>query len=94
MAGITPTKDQVNLQAGGLCRDFDLLCERVLRYKAWLDATNLQEATYGFTAQDEAVIKSAFGDLAGLIAAYKGTATIGALKDHRTFPKQLWGTGI
>lgn len=48
----------------------------------------------GYIEADVTTFKSALSDLDQLRQIYQGLATLGTAKDFRTFPKQLWGTGV
>ena len=92
--GIQVTKDQINAVAGNLALDIADVGSRVTQFKAWLDTKSVEDLeALGFTAEEAAVIKSAYADAAQHIAIFTGAAALAQAKDFRLFLRQLWGFG-
>lgn len=94
-AGIPITKDRINTQAGAIAAAVFTALQNVSEFKAWLDSVSVNdlESVYGFTADDAAVLKSAYADLADLAAVWAG-GTPAAAHDYRIFARRLIGVGI
>lgn len=92
--GLPVTKDEVDTRAGDIARAFQRAFDDVVTLKGFLDATD--EATLvglGYTANEVAVLKTAWADLAQLATIWTGTTALPAPKDFRQFVRQLWGVG-
>jgi hypothetical protein len=93
-AGFTAlsTTDQINQLTGRLAKRFREDFAEAARLKAFDDANDLT-ALPGttMTSGDAAIIGSALSDLDQLRTIYEGDATLGAVKDFRTFLDDLWG---
>lgn len=95
--GTPVAKSEVDLWSGQLSRDIDLWCMRVLRFKSWLDGMTdqaLQDAPYGYSSGEVALLKSAVADLAQLATIRNGGAVLAQAKDFGAFSKQLTGIGM
>lgn len=92
--GIAVTKVEIDSRVGDTARSFLRAFEQVDDIKFFLDATPDDDlVALGYTANEVAVIKTAFGDLTQLRQIWEGTATLGTAKDFRTFVRRLWGVG-
>lgn len=81
----------VQAQAGQLALQTMDPADRVTQFKAWLDATPDADLTAkGLTSTEVADIKSAFGDLAAVVAVFRGTAAA-TQSDRQTFVRRLLG---
>jgi hypothetical protein len=86
------TTDQVNQIMGRLAKRFRDDFDEAKLLKAFDDAIDL--TTLPGTTMDSgsaAIIGSALTDLDQLRTIYEGTATLGSVKDFRTFLDDLWG---
>lgn len=94
-AGIQITQDRINTQAGAIATAVFSAMQNVTEFKEWLDTVSVQdlETVHGFTADDAAVLKSAFADLADLAAVWAG-GSLAAPRDFRTFARRLIGVGV
>lgn len=91
-AGIQVDKPTINNIVGANSRNIHQLFFGVDGIKAYLDATlDSDLVAMGFTAGEVSVMKSAYADLAQLVAIYRGTANLAAAKNFQTFAKQLHG---
>lgn len=94
MAGTLPSAADVNNLVGAICRDVDMLFDRVAIMQGWLVGVDLTAAPYSMTTADNALIKSAFTDLFQLRQIYMGNATLASAKDFTAFAKQLHGPSL
>lgn len=94
-AGIPITKDRINTQAGAIAAAVFSSLQSVGEFKEWLDSVSAQdlETVYSFTADDAAVLKSAYADLAALASVWAG-GNLAAPRDFRTFARRLIGVGV
>jgi hypothetical protein len=86
------TTDQIHQLTGRLAKRFREDFAEAARLKAFDDAIDL--TTLPGTTMDSgsaAIIGSALTDLDQLRTIYEGTATLGSVKDFRTFLDDLWG---
>jgi hypothetical protein len=93
-AGLAPTKNEIDTQAGVIARNVQKAMNDVAQFKYFLDG--LQDAdltTLGYTGGDIANIRSAYADLAQLATIYQGALNLAAVKDFRTFARRIWGMG-
>lgn len=94
MIGIQVQKTDIDLVMGSITRLLQVQFNEIQNFKYWLDAkTDTDLEAYGYTAQEVAVIRSAFSDLDQLRLIYQGATPLSASKDFRAFVKQLWGLG-
>jgi hypothetical protein len=92
--GLPVSKDEINTRAGDTARAFQRAFVDAATMQLYLVATTEQQLIdLGFTANEVAVLKTAYNDLEFLGQIWTGTATLPALKDFRTFVRQLWGVG-
>jgi hypothetical protein len=93
-AGASATINQayINGAAAGLAKDFENVMLRCQEFNTFLQANNLQTA-YGFSAADDAAVKSAFSTLNELRLVYEGRATVGTANQAKTFVTALVGAG-
>lgn len=89
------TKADIDNQATALARGLDTQLDRVAKFKAWLDARTTEDlVAYGYTEQEVAILKSAFGDLDLLREVYAGGRAQADVKDFRVFARHLHGFGF
>jgi hypothetical protein len=92
--GLPVTKEEIDSRAGDTARGFQKLFEDVATMKVYLDATDEPTlVALGYTANEVAILKTAFADLAELATIWVGDAALAAPKDFRQFARQLWGVG-
>ena len=92
--GLAVSKGEIDARAGDITRGFQRLFGDVLTMKGFLDQTpNADLEALGYTPQDVAVLKTAFGDLFQLTEIFTGNQNLPQPKDFRTFIRQLWGLG-
>lgn len=87
------SSNDVNAMAGGVARDLHTALARVKDFQAFLAITDLTQAPYSMTADDEAAIKYAFTDLNKLAQVYEGTVDSTPAHDYRTYAQHLYGFG-
>jgi len=88
------TKDEIDARAGDITRRFQQSFGDVVTMQQYLvAAANVDLEALGYTAQEVAVLKTAFTDLEQLGRIWTGAEALAAPKDFRTFVKQLWGVG-
>lgn len=89
--GQPTTKQDLDTWAGAITRDLEqALGQRVVEMQAYLTATpdqNLEDM--GYSSEDVAILKSAFGQLSLLNSIYTGAADLPVPQDFRTFAKLL-----
>lgn len=90
------SKADIDGTSAALTKNVNNALARCVDFKAWLDTQPDQDliTTYGYTAGEVAVLKSAFTDLANLAATYRGERTQPEASDFRFFAKQLMGFGF
>ncbi|MEV4173985.1 hypothetical protein [Nonomuraea sp. NPDC049709] len=96
-AGIPINQDRINTQAGAIAASVFSALQNVEEFKAWLDTISVNdlETVYGFSADDANVLKSAYADLADLVAIWAGGAPAATLPhDYRVFARRLIGVGV
>ena len=94
MVGLPVTQDEINTRAGEIARGFQRQFEDVTTMQEYLLQTPDSDLiALGFTADDVASLKTAFGDLAQLGRIWVGAEPLAAAKDFRTFVRRLWGVG-
>lgn len=92
--GLPVTKEEVDTRAGDIARTFQRMFDDVAVMKTYLDATTEADLiALGYDANEVAVLKTAWADLAQLATIWVGTAALPAAKDFRQFARQLWGVG-
>lgn len=92
--GLAVTKGEIDSRAGDIARTFQRAFEDVGTMKTYLDATvEADLIALGYTANEVAVLKTAWADLAQLATIWIGSAALPAAKDFRQFVRQLWGVG-
>lgn len=97
MPGYPVDRSQVDTITGTLSRQIDQWAPDTLKIKGFLDATSddvLAQPPFGYSADDVALIKSAFNDLALLARIYLGQDTITEARDLGTFSRRLAGLWI
>lgn len=92
--GLPVSKLEIDTRAGDTSRAFQRAFEDVVTMKGYLDATTEADLiAFGYTAQEVAVLKTAFADLMQLQTIWHGVANLPAAKDFTQFVRQLWGVG-
>lgn len=92
--GLPVTKEEIDTRAGDIARTFQRMFDDVAVMKTYLDATvEADLIALGYTANEVAVLKTAWADLAQLATIWVGDAALPAAKDFRQFVRQLWGVG-
>lgn len=95
--GLQPTKAEIDSVAGNIAREAQALFDRVRNFKYYLDGkTTADLVALGYVESNSTEVsrlKSAIADLDTLRLIYEGAATQPALKDFRTFARQLQGMG-
>lgn len=97
MPGYSVDRGGVDAIVGSLSRQIEQWAADTLKIKAFLDATpdaTLEVPPYNYSADDVALIKSAFTDLALLAGIYLGQQTIDTARDLGTFSRRLAGIWI
>ncbi len=91
--GIPATKAEIDNAAGSAARSLFNVFSNVQQVKAFLDTKTTGDLeTLGYTANEAAVLKSAYADLAELANVFNnGTPAHTTAYDYRTFSKQLIG---
>ena len=94
MAGLNPTKAEIDVQAGVIARALQKAINDVLQFKYFLDGkTDADLINLGFVQADVDVLRSAYSDLASLASVYQGVTPVAGAKDFRAFARRLWGMG-
>ena len=92
--GLAITKNEIDARSGDTARGFQKLFGDVLTMKSYLDQTpNADLEALGYTAQEVAVLKTAFADLFQLTEIWTGNSNLSQPKDFRQFVRQIWGVG-
>ena len=92
--GYPVAKGQVDSIAGQISRQIEQWAPDAIKMNDWLGTMPdeiLTAPPFGYTADDVALLKSAFADLALLANIYKGAAEITPARDLSTFSKRLAG---
>lgn len=96
-AGRSLSAAEINSGAAAIAQALFATMDNVTKMKAVLDGYSSAQlvTTFGFVQADADVLKSAFTDMADIVAAWTGQAMTGTVpRDHRVFAKQLLGTGL
>jgi hypothetical protein len=92
--GLSPTKADVDAQAGAITRSVHVQMDRVRAFKFWLDAQQDADlVALGYVSSEIATLRSAFGDLSALADVYQGVTALPVLRDFRAFARRLMGLG-
>lgn len=92
--GYAPTKAEIDARAGEIARAFQTAFDNVATMSGYLSRTVDQDLiALGYSADEVATLKTAFGDLAQLARMWIGQDALDAPKDFRTFVARLWGVG-
>ena len=92
--GLTVSKGEIDSRAGDITRSFQQAFENVATMKLYLDgAADADLVALGYTENEVAILKSAWGDLAELGTIWTGSAALATPKDFRSFVRRLWGVG-
>jgi hypothetical protein len=97
MPGYPVDKNQLDMIMGTLSRQIDQWAPDTLKIKQDLDGLSEADLTappFSYTADDVALIKSAFNDLALLANIYLGKDVITEARDLGTFSRRLAGLWI
>ena len=92
--GYPQGRADIDQRAGTLTASLRNLFDEIDRFETFLLATpdvDLEAPAIGYTSQEVAVLKSAFGDLSQLGRIYRGQEDLDTAKDFRTFAKLLTG---
>jgi hypothetical protein len=91
--GIPVNKAEIDNVAGSAARSLFNVFSNIQQIKAFLDTKTTGDLeAMGYTANEAAVLKSAYADLAELAATFNGSAPgHTTAHDFRTFAKQLIG---
>lgn len=92
--GFPPSSIQVNTVSGSLSRQIELWANQTLEFQQFLTSTpdaTLEAPPFGYSADDVALLKSAFTDLALLANIYQGKADITPARDLGVFSRRLAG---
>ena len=92
--GYALSKGEIDARAGEISRMFQKAFDDVAVMKGFLDRTvDADLVAIGYTADDVALLKTAFSDLTQLGRIFIGGEALAAPKDFRTFVARLWGVG-
>lgn len=92
--GLTPSKSEIDTIAGVVARDLHAALRKVEAFQYFLNGKSDAElVTIGYTVDEVAVLRSAFGDAMELNRIYKGNQLLSVVKDFRTFLRQIFGMG-
>jgi len=92
--GLPASKQEIDARSGDIARGFQKAFDDVATMKGYLDATPEADlVALGYTAQEVAIVKTAWSDLWQLAEIWAGHANLPAAKDFRQFVRQLWGVG-
>lgn len=92
--GLPVTKTEVDARSGDTARLFQRAFEDAATMQLFLVGKTEQDLIdLGYTAQEVAVLKTAYNDLEFLGQLWVGIAVLPAAKDFRVFVRQLWGVG-
>jgi hypothetical protein len=92
--GLPVTKAEIDSRAGDIARAFQRAFDDVAVMKTYLDATvEADLVALGYTSDEVATLKTAWGDLTALATIWIGAAALPAAKDFRVFVRRLWGVG-
>lgn len=92
--GLPVTKSEIDSRAGDIARTLQATFNDVVTMKAYLDATPEGDLiALGYTANEVAVLKTSFNDLAQLTRIWHGLEGLTGPKDFTQFVRQLWGVG-
>lgn len=93
--GLNPVKADVDYLAGTLAKRLHEDIDRIGEFKYWLDGKSVGDLeALGYTNGEANLLKSVFADLDQLRTLYVGAATLGSVKDFRTFARQIIGFGL
>lgn len=96
-AGRSLSMAEINNAAAGIAQALFSTMDNITKMKAVLDGYSSAQlvSNFGFVQADADVLKSAFTDMANLVAAWNNQAMTGTVpRDHKVFAKQLLGTGL
>lgn len=87
-------RTEIDQRAGTLAASIRNLFDDIDHFQLFLQATpdaDLTDPDIGYTSQEVAVLKSAFGDLSHLGRIYRGEENLEVALDFRQFAKLLTG---
>lgn len=92
-AGIQPTIESVNQQAGQMAVNLRDDFSRVVNFNAWITAVGGVNGlvSIGFPESDAQVIVSTYGNLAALAAIYQGQSALAQAFNYEINSNVLWG---
>ena len=92
--GLPVTKSEIDTRSGDTARAFQTQFQNVATLQSYLEQTPDGDlVALGYTANEVAVLKTAFADLTQLGTIWLGQSDLKTAKDFRTFVRQLWGVG-
>jgi hypothetical protein len=92
--GYALQRAEIDARAGEITRHFQKAFDDVAVMQGFLTRTvDADLIALGYTANDVALLKTAFADLTQLGRIFLGAEPLPAVKDFRTFVGQLWGVG-
>lgn len=92
--GLPVTKNEIDSRAGDTARTFQRAFRDVLTMKGYLDQTPDPDLiALGYTANEIAILKTAWTDLTQLATIWTGGAALPEAKDFRAFVREIWGVG-
>src|SRR3954464_8751508 len=92
--GLPVTKQEIDTRAGDIARTFQRAFEDVTTMQGFLEGTPDGDLeSLGYTTDEVASLKTAFGDLSQLGRIFVGAEALPDPKDFRTFVRRLWGVG-
>jgi hypothetical protein len=92
--GFVVDKNQVDSNAGNLSRQIEILTGQILDFQAYLETApeeTLTSPPFSYTADEVALLKSAFNDLSLLARIYNGDDVLTEARDLGVFSRRLAG---
>lgn len=90
--GFAVDKAIIDSQAGNIVYELRTALDKIVKFKAHLDALPDQDLVdLGYTSGEVAILKSAYGDLKKFSDIYTGADTQTSAYDFSTFAKLLLG---
>jgi hypothetical protein len=89
--GLPVDKATLDVQSGDVARRLNIAFQDVFDMGYYLDGKSEADLVeLGYTAQEVAVLKTAYTDLVQLAQIYRGELALAAAKDFRAFARQLF----
>jgi hypothetical protein len=92
--GYPVDKNQMDATAGQVSRMIEQWAPQAIKVKEFLDRTpdaDLEAPPFNYTANDIAILKSGFNDLALLARIYQGTDVLPVAQDLGAFSRRMAG---